>query len=447
MDRLGTAIFRSLEGFVRVAKLDFNDFLSLARARHASTYARQCWENLCGTARRETARVWWRWEEVRCVARRASACARWRWEDLRGTARRASARAWWRTVNSGGGAWHAYMPAAAPQKASFAVLVLGTGIVAALTWTTPPHHGGGGRSPIPAGVQSAAVSAVAGSRAVIEARIKPRRVIVVSASAHDLFKDFRRIGYRLEDVRRGDGAVPRVFVKAMPKDIGKVPSTARRKAVFIKTMLPLVLRTNEELRAIRAKVLALTAREAKGQAMTPVERTWLAAQYDRFGVSRNDSRGLLLRVDVIPPSLAVAQGAEESGWGSSRFALEGQALFGQRTHSNAPGLVPVNRAAGARFKIKSFGHLLEGVRSYAQNLNTHPAYARFRAVRAQMRAEAGGTHGLDAYRLVDALKNYSERGADYLKTIKSIIRVNDLRALDGARLSSALGSVEKQNPV
>jgi Bax protein len=345
--------------------------------------------------------------------------------------------------------------AAAPQKASFAVFVLGTGFVAALIWTAPPHPGSGGRSPIPAsvqsaapaGVHSAAVSEVAGSKAVIEAGIKPRRVIVVSANAHELFKDFRRIGYRLEDVRRGDGAVPRVFVKAMPKDIGKVPSIARRKAVFIKTMLPLVLRTNEELRAIRAKVLALTAREAKGQAMTPVERAWLGAQYDRFGVSRNNRVGLLLRVDVIPPSLAVAQGAEESGWGSSRFALEGRALFGQRTHSKAPGLVPVNRAAGARFKIKSFEHLLEGVRSYAHNLNTHPAYARFRALRARMRAEAGGPHEFDAYRLVEALKNYSERGADYLKTIKSIIRVNDLRALDGARLSRALGSVENLNPV
>ena len=282
---------------------------------------------------------------------------------------------------------------------------------------------------------------------MIKPRVKPHGVIVVTTSANELFKDFRKIGYRLEDVRRGAGAVPRVFVKTMPKDIGKVLSIATRKAVFIKTMLPLVLRTNEELRTIRAKVLALAAREVKGRAMTAVERSWLADQYDRFGVSRNNRADLLLRVDVIPPSLAVAQGAEESGWGSSRFALEGRALFGQRTHSKDPGLVPVNRAAGERFKIKSFAHLLEGVRSYAQNLNTHPAYARFRALRARMRAEAGGPHGLDANRLVDALKSYSERGADYLKTIKSIIRVNDLRALDGARLSQALGSGEKLNPV
>ncbi len=82
------------------------------------------------------------------------------------------------------------------------------------------------------------------------------------------------------------------------------------------------------------------------------------------------------------------------------------------------------------------------MRSYARNLNTHPAYARFRALRARMRAAAGERHGLDAYRLVDALKNYSERGADYVEAIKTIIRVNDLRALDRARLSRALGDVE-----
>ena len=349
-------------------------------------------------------------------------------------------RTWWRLEDLDAKVFRASVPAVAARAASIALFVLGTGLVAALIWTETADRGGDGPAPLVAGVQGAAVPAAAKSWA--ELGIKPQGVIVVSASAHELYKDFRRIGYRLEDVRRGAGAVPRVFVKAMPKDIGKVSSIATRKAVFIKTMLPLVLRTNEELRAIRAKVLALTAREAKGQALAPAERSWLAAQYGRFGVSRNDRAGLLLRVDVIPPSLALAQGAEESGWGSSRFALEGRALFGQRTYAQTPGLVPVNRAAGARFKIKSFGHLLDGVWSYAQNLNTHPAYARFRALRARMRDQAGGPHGLDAYRLVEALDVYSERGADYVETIKTIIRVNDLRALDGARFSRALGGVD-----
>jgi len=398
----GAAVFRSLKGFVEVAKFDNNIYFYIARARALMPWA------------------------------------------------------WWRLVRSAAGLRRAWATAVVARRAVvartavIAFFAVGTGLVAVLISTAPApapvlaHLGGDGRSPLLAEVQGAAVVAAVKSRAGLG--IKPRGVIVVSASARELYDDFRRIGYRLEDVRRGAGAVPRVFVKAMPKDIGKVSSIATRKAVFIKTMLPLVLRTNEEIGAIRAKVLGLTAREAKGQALAPAERSWLAAQYGRFGVSQNDRAGLLLRVDVIPPSLALAQGAEESGWGSSRFALEGRALFGQRTYAEAPGIIPINRAAGSSFKIKVFGHLLEGVRSYAQNLNTHAAYARFRALRARMRAEAGGPHGLDAYRLVDALKSYSARGADYVETIKSIIRVNDLRALDGARLSRVLGGVEKPDP-
>ena len=224
MDRLGTAVFRNLKGFVRVAKFDINDCFSVPSARGALP------------------------------------------------------RAWRRLGDLGAKIWRASVPAVAAQKGPFAVLVLGTGLVAALIWTAPAHRGGDGPSPILAGAQGAAVWAAVGSKAGVEAGIKPQGVIVVSTSAHELFRDFRRIGYRLEDVRRGAGAVPRVYVKTMPRDIGKVSSIATRKVVFIKTMLPLVLRTNEELRAIRAKVLALTAGVAKGRALAPAERSWLAAQ-------------------------------------------------------------------------------------------------------------------------------------------------------------------------
>ena len=275
---------------------------------------------------------------------------------------------------------------------------------------------------------------------------KPHGVTLVSASATKLFKDFRRIGYRLEDVRKGGSMVPRVFVKAIPKDIGAVDSIATRKAVFIKTLLPLVLHANEELRSIRARVKALTGRSDKGRAPAPGDRAWLAAQYKRFGVVKGDVAALLLHIDIIPPSVALAQAAEESGWGTSRFAIEGQALFGQRTFHQAPGLVPVKRADGARFKIKTFDRLLDAVRSYAHNLNTHPAYSGFRMLRGQLRAGPGGADGLDPFRLVDALRSYSARGAKYVETIKTIMRVNDLKGLDGARLSRSLGGAEKLAP-
>ncbi len=275
---------------------------------------------------------------------------------------------------------------------------------------------------------------------------KPYGVTIISASATKLYEDFRRIGYRLEDVRKGGGMVPRVFVKAMPQDIRAVNSVATRKAVFIKTLLPLVLHANEELKSIRARVKALAGRGDKGRALAPGDAAWLDAQYKRFRVANGDVAALLLRVDVIPPSLALAQGAEESGWGTSRFAIEGQALFGQRTFRQGRGLVPANRAEGSRFKVKTFDRLLDAVRSYAQNLNTHPAYGGFRFLRAQLRAGANGADGIDSFRLVEGLINYSERGSQYVESIKRIMRVNNLKGLDNARLSQSLAGAEKLAP-
>jgi Bax protein len=305
---------------------------------------------------------------------------------------------------------------------------MSAGLAAAGTAVRQAAAASPGRGP----ARVAAPAAVAGA-----ARVKPIGVNVVIASAQKLFSDFRSIGYRLEDLRKGKGDVPRVFVKQMPMDIGMVRSTARRKSVFIKTMLPLILHINEELRAIRARVEALAEREARGGSLPPAEHGWLALQYDRFDVEEGHLEILLRRIDVVPPSLAMAQGAEESGWGSSRFALEGRALFGQRTFKKTPGIVPLGRTDGNRFKVRSFDHLLDGVRSYVHNLNTHPAYAGFRVLRARLRAEAGGDHGLDSLRLVEALESYSERGAKYIETIKSIIRHNELRSLDDDRLSQA----------
>ena len=271
----------------------------------------------------------------------------------------------------------------------------------------------------------------------------PRGVTVVSASAGKLFKDFRRIGYRLEEVRNGGGPVPRVFVKSLPKDIGDLDSIATRKAVFIKTLLPLVLHINEELRTIRARILTLTAQIAEARPLAPADQDWLSAQYGRFGVSEGDMARLLLRVDVIPPSLAVAQAAEESGWGTSRFALEGRALFGQRTYKTAAGLAPLGRPDGTRFRVKTFTRLMDAVRSYIRNLNTHSAYRRFRVLRGRAREQGGR---LDPFELAEGLTSYSERGGDYVNSIKTIIRVNRLTGLDGARLSINLDRARELAP-
>ncbi len=272
---------------------------------------------------------------------------------------------------------------------------------------------------------------------------KPRGVILVAGSADGLFMDFRSIGYRLEDVRNGVNPVPRLYVKAIPEDIRAIQSVETRKQVFIKTMLPLILRVNEELRANRARIQELTGRMGEGGVLNEADRMWLEAQYERYGVRSGEVETLLKRVDVIPPSLALAQAAEESGWGTSRFALEGRALFGQRTFVDGSGLVPAAYGDDASFRVKSFDALLDGVRSYARNLNTHNAYAEFRRMRAEMRVTARTPVGLNSMRLADALTSYSERGRAYVETIKSIIRVNNLRQLDGARLSDVIPRISR----
>ena len=140
-----------------------------------------------------------------------------------------------------------------------------------------------------------------------------------------------------------------------------------------------------------------------------------------------DFEELLRRVDIVPPSLALAQAAEESGWGVSRFARRGKALFGQKVFRGGEGLVPLERPDGARYRVRSFDRVIDGVRAYLHNLNTHYAYARFRRVRARMRQEDGT---LDSYGLAGTLLKYSERREAYLETIREIMQVNGLTVFD-----------------
>ena len=243
---------------------------------------------------------------------------------------------------------------------------------------------------------------------------------------------FARIGYRLDTVR-ADGEVPRVFLASLPSDLSDIAVPERRKIMFIETALPLILHVNELIALDRERVIDLRDRVAAGRAISAADRTWLERAAAAYGLDRVDMDELVRRVDVIPPSLALAQSAEESGWGTSRFAQEGNALFGQRTWSDDGGLVPSQRGDGDSYRVAAFDQLMDGVKSYAFNLNSHPAYAELRRVRAQIRSR-GETP--DGYTLAGALTSYSERGADYINTIRFLMRENDLAAFDRAKLNA-----------
>lgn len=252
------------------------------------------------------------------------------------------------------------------------------------------------------------------------------------ASLVDLYRD---IDYRLDDIRLGEVRVPRVLVDKMPPDIAMVESPAERKQLFIKLALPLILHANERIAEDRERLIVLRGKIERASAI-PSEQVWLDDLADRYGLEAPDLNALLRRVDVIPPSLALAQGAEESGWGTSRFVREGNAIFGQRTFDKGAGLVPKRRDSNKNHEVKAFSGLMESVASYMTNLNTHDAYVEFRRIRAGQRA-AGD---VDSYSLVGALERYSERGEAYIETIRSIIDKNDLRSYDRASLGKLVAS-------
>lgn len=261
-------------------------------------------------------------------------------------------------------------------------------------------------------------------------RAPPAGTVIRARSTAKLADMFASIDYRLEGVRRR-GTVPRLMVASLPGDLPDLQVPTARKRLFIRLALPLVLMVNESIERDRARIIRLRARQRAGVPVAARDRRWLDGMFADYGVDRSDFATLLRRVDVIPPSLALAQSAEESGWGTSRYAREGNALFGQRIFKGKAGIVPARRPEGERFRVRAFDKLLDGVRAYAMNLNAHPAYADFRAARAAIRA-AGRIPG--GPELIGHLEGYSERRGAYVETIRTIIEANGLTVFDTARL-------------
>ena len=246
-----------------------------------------------------------------------------------------------------------------------------------------------------------------------------------------LSKTFKQLGYDLDRVRSGETAVPRLFLASLPGDIRHIRETSARKALFFKTVLPLVLQVHEEILRDRRRLWNLHFQTSLGMKTGPADRLWLMVMAERYGFERVSIEALLKRVDIIPPSLALAQAAEESGWGTSRFVREGNAVFGQWTYSNTGSLVPSRRDVDKQHRVRTFNSLLDSVRAYAHNLNTHAAYRQMRKVRSNLRLKGAPLDGLV---LVENLKSYSQRGQKYVEGIRALIKRNNLHRFDDARL-------------
>lgn len=254
-------------------------------------------------------------------------------------------------------------------------------------------------------------------------------------SVETLSATFSRMDYDLVSVINGTREVPPVFLSSMPSGLSELREVKIRKQLFFQTLLPLVLQSNAEISQDRHRLTGLVELARQGGDIAAADRLWLIVLAERYKVKRNDYQELLRRVDVIAPSLALAQAAEESGWGTSRFAREGNAIFGEWTNVKNAGIVPANRDAGKTHQIRAFDNLLDSVRAYMRNLNTHRAYRGLRLVRFEMRQQNIAVTGV---KLVEQLESYSERGDDYVITLRAIISTNKLRLLDHARLGDVM---------
>lgn len=202
-----------------------------------------------------------------------------------------------------------------------------------------------------------------------------------------------------------------------------------KKRQFFAYLSPIISELNFQLAADRDRVRELRKAHARGERMTWSDRRWLgrlAAELDVSIESTGLDEALATlerRAGVVPESIVLVQAAVESGWGTSRFALEGNNFFGQRCYRPNCGIVPEERPDGARFGLAEFASVAESVESYIMNLNTHESYRQFRELRLERRNAGEPITGLS---LVRGLGNYSERGSEYVREIASMIRANNL---------------------
>ncbi|MDC3035808.1 glucosaminidase domain-containing protein [Candidatus Pelagibacter sp.] len=231
--------------------------------------------------------------------------------------------------------------------------------------------------------------------------------------------------YKLDDIRKNKLVKP-VALTLLPREIIKIEDTKKRKELFIQIILPLILQENNNIRLDRKRLFGIINKNKN----TNLEKKWLLKKYKQYGIPSKDLSILKVRMDEIPVSLALAQAAKETGWGTSRFAQDGNALFGQWTWSGE-GLKPKEADKDKGHKVMKFNVLQASVRAYQRNINTHSSYKEFRLARAQLR-DSGKP--LDSLILSEYLDEYAETGEKYVEVLQKIIKQNNLKDFDEAKL-------------
>ena len=255
----------------------------------------------------------------------------------------------------------------------------------------------------------------------------------VRLSASTIKQLFEDTGYNLNDVRKKKLVKP-VALTLLPQEIKMIENSKKRKEFFIQIVLPLIIEENNNIKLDRKTLFTIINKSNNSVS----EKQWLERKYKQYGVKSKDLSTLKIRMDEIPVSLAIAQAAKETGWGTSRFALEGNALFGQWTWSGE-GLKPKEAKEGERHKVMKFNILQASIRAYQRNINTHSTYKDFRKARAKLR---DSNKPLDSIELSKYLNKYAETGNQYVEVLQKIIKQNKLQDFDDAKLLPASANLE-----
>ena len=246
-------------------------------------------------------------------------------------------------------------------------------------------------------------------------------------STKDLKKIFEKHSYSMNIVRKRK-QVPDITINKFPDDFSQINSTKLKKTLFIKALLPLIIKENNKIKNDRNKIVTIINGQFKY--IERSEAIWLKNQFIRYKVSSHNTNDLLLKVDEIPVSIALAQAAIESGWGTSRFVNEGNALFGQWSWHKGSGIVPTDRNSEETYEIKSFDNLSDSVESYMKNLNTNVNYKDFRKSRNEFKQNKSD---VDSISLLKFLSKYAQN-ENYPKILEEIIVKNNFKDFDDTTL-------------
>lgn len=276
-------------------------------------------------------------------------------------------------------------------------------------------------------------SAVTTSAAVSTQSAQQQPVEVNISSMDELNHFFNDIQYTRTNWNNAGREIPRILFSHVSE--GWVTGSpqlpvASKKSIFFRLMTPLILVANENI--LREREIVENA-PLNAQQLITIAKKYKVISAEQTQLDETQRAQLLTRVDILPPSLALAQAAEESGWGTSRFALEGNAFFGQWDFSGNGMKPKQQREQLGNYGVARFASPIESVEAYMFNINTNNAYQKLRLLRTEKRVKHRQISG---YKLAPLLDKYSERGVAYTLGIQQMIRYNKLDSVDDMLLSN-----------